>query len=119
LLRLIQKEVLIEEVEKTTRIFRLLWEYSHTTDAPIKDWDSRAGLRLHLFQSTGLEPAVVGTYRAVVELLQKHRGKLVVVPRIYRRDDKLMQKFETVSPLNEAERRRIISEMYHSAQEWI
>jgi len=39
------------------------------------------GCELHIFQ-TGLIPATVGIYRAVVEFLQKRRGELVVVPRL-------------------------------------
>ena len=43
------------------------------------------GLEIHLFH-TGLEPAVLGAYRAVVESLRTAsvRGRLVVVPRILR-----------------------------------
>ena len=39
------------------------------------------GCELHIFQ-TGLIPATVGIYRAVVEFLQLRRGELVVVPRL-------------------------------------
>lgn len=44
-------------------------------------------LEVHLFH-TGLEPAVLGVYRAVVELLRndEHRGRLVVVPRVLHRN---------------------------------
>ncbi|MCW3129369.1 MAG: hypothetical protein N2V75_04630 [Methanophagales archaeon] len=42
-------------------------------------------VELHLYH-TGLEPAVVGTYRAVVEMLHKYRGQLVVVPVFIRED---------------------------------
>ncbi len=45
----------------------------------------RGEVELHLYH-TGLEPAVVGTYRAVVEMLHKHRGQLVVVPVFIRED---------------------------------
>jgi hypothetical protein len=41
-----------------------------------------AGLNLHVFHTTGLAPATIGTYRAVVNALAKHRGRLIVVPRI-------------------------------------
>ncbi|RKX43796.1 MAG: hypothetical protein DRP27_07735 [Thermotogae bacterium] len=44
-----------------------------------KKWN---GLELHIFQSTGLEPACVGAYRAIVKLLEKYRNKLMVVPTI-------------------------------------
>lgn len=39
-------------------------------------------VRLHIFQ-TGLETAVVGFFRAVVEFLLQHPGSLEVVPRFY------------------------------------
>lgn len=43
------------------------------------------GLEIHLFH-TGLEPAVLGVYRALVELLRDDsiRGHLVLVPRVLR-----------------------------------
>jgi hypothetical protein len=44
-----------------------------------KKWQ---GLDLNIFQSTGLESATVGTYRAVIGLINKYRGELVVTPRI-------------------------------------
>ncbi len=40
---------------------------------------------LHLYH-TGLEPAVVGSYRAVVEILHKYHNRLVVVPVFIRKD---------------------------------
>ncbi|MAY97889.1 MAG: hypothetical protein CMH84_15350 [Nocardioides sp.] len=39
-------------------------------------------VRLHIFQ-TGLETAVVGFFRAVVEFLRQHPGRLEVVPMFY------------------------------------
>lgn len=44
------------------------------------------GLELHLYH-TGLEPAVIGVYRAIVESLRppSNRGRLVVIPKIFRR----------------------------------
>jgi hypothetical protein len=47
-----------------------------------KKWD---GLKLHIYYSTGLEPAVVGVSRAIIELLKKYRGQLLVIPWIYKR----------------------------------
>jgi hypothetical protein len=45
------------------------------------------GLELHLYH-TGLEPAVIGTYRAILEILgesdSKHRGRFLVVPKMFR-----------------------------------
>jgi hypothetical protein len=47
------------------------------------------GLELQIFQTTGLEPAIVGVYRAISTALAdtKYRGKLVVVPRILVKGD--------------------------------
>jgi len=118
LLRLINREVSIEEVEKTARIFRLLWEHSHTTEIPIKESSPQAGLKLHLFQSTGLEPAVVGAYRAVVTLLEKYQGRLVVVPRIYRPNRELQKEFKQVPIFDNRGKRRIVSAMYPPAIQW-
>jgi hypothetical protein len=42
------------------------------------------GLEVHLFHTTGLLPATIGTYRGVLELLSRYKGKLIVVPRILR-----------------------------------
>ena len=46
----------------------------------LKDKKSK-GCELHIFQ-TGLVPATVGIYRAVVKFLQERRGELVVAPRL-------------------------------------
>jgi len=43
------------------------------------------GLKLYIYHSTGLEPAIAGAYRAVVELLKQYRGRLIVVPKIFKR----------------------------------
>jgi hypothetical protein len=43
------------------------------------------GVELRLYH-TGLEPAVVGAYRAIVETIHMHRGQLVVVP-VFIRDN--------------------------------
>ena len=40
------------------------------------------GLNLHVFHTTALESAGIGAYLAIVELLQKYRGKMIVMPRI-------------------------------------
>jgi hypothetical protein len=49
--------------------------------------DSRSwrGLKLYVYHSTGLEPAIVGVYRAIIELLRQYRGRLVVIPKILKR----------------------------------
>lgn len=45
------------------------------------------GLELHLYH-TGLEPAVIGTYRAILKILRKsdlkYRDKLIVIPKMFR-----------------------------------
>jgi hypothetical protein len=46
---------------------------------------SKSGAEIHLYH-TGLEPAVVGTYRAIMEILRwpENRGRVVVIPKLYR-----------------------------------
>lgn len=45
------------------------------------------GVELHLYH-TGLEPAVIGTYRAILEMMQKsdqkYRDRLMVIPKMFR-----------------------------------
>ena len=45
----------------------------------------KPGAEIH-FYHTGLEPAVVGAYRAIMEILRwpENRGRLVVTPKLYR-----------------------------------
>lgn len=45
------------------------------------------GLELHLYH-TGLEPAIIGTYHAVVETLRlpKFRGRLMIIPKVYHKN---------------------------------
>jgi hypothetical protein len=40
------------------------------------------GLDLEVFHTTGLESAGIGTYLAVLDILNKYRGQLIVTPRI-------------------------------------
>ena len=40
------------------------------------------GLHLNVFHTTGLESAGIGTYRAVLDILTKYRGEVIVTPRI-------------------------------------
>jgi hypothetical protein len=58
------------------------------TDRFLRDYLKKSnGLELHLYH-TGLEPAVIGTYRAILEILResdlKFRGKLIVIPKMFR-----------------------------------
>ncbi len=113
-LKLIQGEISLDEaVDNYGLIFRVLWQgLSLDKEVP------KQGLKLHLFQSTGLEPAIIGAYRAVVSLLEKYQGRLVVVPRIYRPDGELQKEFEGVPMSDNQEKRRIVSEMYPPAIQW-
>lgn len=113
-LKLIQGEISIEKaVENYGLIFSVLWQGLRLDKEVPKQ-----GLKLHLFQSTGLEPVVAGAYRAVAALLEKYQGRLVVVPRIYRPDRKLQKEFEQVPMFDNKEKRRIVSEMYLLAIGW-
>lgn len=78
-LKLVRGETTVEEIEKKTDslIFRVL-----AKELGLKGKKAE-GVELHLYLATGLEPATVGGFRAVVELLRKYRGKLVVIPRIF------------------------------------
>lgn len=64
----------VKEITKDIR-FRYLWSLLGLEGKKNK------GCELHIFQ-TGLIPATVGIYRAVVKFLQERRGELVVVPRL-------------------------------------
>jgi hypothetical protein len=64
----------VQEITRDIR-FRYLWDLLGLEGKKSK------GCELHIFQ-TGLIPATVGIYRAVVEFLQTRRGELVVVPRL-------------------------------------
>jgi hypothetical protein len=77
----------VEEITQEVR-FKFLWNW-------LKEIREKAyaGLELHIFQ-TGLEPAVVGMYRAVVEFLQQRRGELIVVPRLINHREWRKQKEE-------------------------
>ena len=55
--------------------FRYLWNVLKLKE------EKSEGCELHIFQ-TGLVPATVGIYRAVVKFLKQRRGELVVVPRL-------------------------------------
>lgn len=59
--------------------------YNRVTDFIYSCLEKMDGIELHIYH-TGLEPTVVGTYRAIVEVLrtEKYRGKFMVIPRFYR-----------------------------------
>ena len=65
----------VEEITANDKRFQFLWNWLKLEERKYE------GLELHIFQ-TGLEPAVVGMYRAVIEFLRKRRSELVVVPRL-------------------------------------
>jgi len=64
----------LEELFKEIR-FKYLWNVLKLESKKGK------GCELHIFQ-TGLVPATVGIYQAVVKFLRERRGELVVVPRL-------------------------------------
>lgn len=68
----------VEEITQEIR-FKYFWEWLDRKDG-LKN-KKYNGCELHIYQ-TGLEPAVVGIYQAVVKFLQERRGELVVVPRL-------------------------------------
>ncbi|MEK9148798.1 MAG: hypothetical protein AAB267_01985, partial [Candidatus Desantisbacteria bacterium] len=59
--------------------------YNKVTDFIYSCLEKMGGIELHIYH-TGLEPAVIGTYRAIVEVLrlEKNREKFMVIPKFYR-----------------------------------
>jgi len=64
----------VQEITKDIR-FKDLWQRLGFKDRKYQ------GCELHIYQ-TGLEPGVIGTYRAVLQFLRQRRGELVVIPRL-------------------------------------
>jgi len=64
----------VEEICQEIR-FKYLW---HLLNLKERKYN---GCELHIYQ-TGLEPAVMGIYRAIAQFLKERRGQLVVVPRL-------------------------------------
>ena len=89
----------LEELFKEIR-FKYLWNVLKLEGKKSK------GCELHIFQ-TGLVPATVGIYRAVVKFLQERRGELIVVPRL------IGKKAETAP-----KERETIDAAYLKAAEW-
>jgi hypothetical protein len=54
--------------------------YNRTTQFLSELLKEKKEIEIHLYH-TGLEPVVVGTYRAITEVLQKHQGQLVIIPK--------------------------------------
>jgi len=54
--------------------------YHRTTQFLLELLKDKNRVEIHLYH-TGLEPAAVGTYRAIIEILQNYQGRLVVVPK--------------------------------------
>jgi len=74
IIKLLKKEV---EEEDLSLSFRAL--LIRKPEMKNEYWD---GLELDIYLSTGLTTAAVGAFRAVIELLRKYRGQLIVKPRI-------------------------------------
>ena len=103
LLRILGKE--IEEEDLDPAFKALLLEDPEIEE---KQWD---GLQLDIYLSTGLRPAAVGAFRAVIELLKKYRGQLIVTPRIIdRKQREAIIKKEGVKGVKE--------NYYRKAEEW-
>jgi len=114
MLALVQKTITVAEAEERySKLFGVLWD-----DLGWEKLFPLKGLELHLFQSTGLDPAVIGAYRAVTELLIRHRGRLKVVPRIYRPNPELDRRLKAAGRFDQAGRREIVSAMYQAAEPW-
>ncbi|MDD3420459.1 MAG: hypothetical protein PHE78_07685, partial [Candidatus Gastranaerophilales bacterium] len=64
----------VEEICKKELRFSYLWDLLNL------EMKKSNGCELHIFQ-TGLIPATVGIYRAVIKFLQERRGELIVIPR--------------------------------------
>jgi len=107
-IKLLRREICIGDIEGEEKKFHFLWGKFGLEKKKAE------GIELHIYQATGLEPATIGAYRAVVELLKKYRGHLVVVPRIFTNRKK--EKVEMFTP---KERIREIQEIdYPKAEEW-
>ena len=63
-----------------------IFPFENISETP-ENLEKLNGLEFHLYQ-TGLEPAVIGTYRAILEILRKsdskYRDKLIVIPKMFR-----------------------------------
>ncbi|RLF88004.1 hypothetical protein DRN43_06700 [Thermococci archaeon] len=79
LIKVLKGEVGKEEVSLGLRAFLMM-----KPELLEEEWD---GLEMHIYHATGLEPAGVGAYRAVLEMLKRYRGQLIVVPRIFSRGE--------------------------------
>ncbi len=79
LLRFIQGDINEKDLSPSLKIL-VGWK----PDLKKQHWQ---GLNLHIFHTTGFEPAGIGVYLAIVELLQKYRGEMIVMPRILISDD--------------------------------
>ncbi len=85
-----REEATIGEQEQLS--FKIVYKFLR------KYLDKSNGLKLHLYH-TGLEPAVIGTYRAILEILResdsKYRDKLMVIPKMFRGYKKGFQDLKT------------------------
>lgn len=67
--------------------------FNRVTDFIYRCLEKMGGMELHIYH-TGLEPAVIGTYRAVVEALrsEKIRERFMVIPRFYKENSFTFEK---------------------------
>jgi hypothetical protein len=85
LIKLLRQEVDVGKISQEEKIFLYLWKKYNLAKKKTE------ALKLYLHQGTGLEPAVVGSYRAVVEILKQYRGQLIVVPQISVRNKETLE----------------------------
>jgi hypothetical protein len=107
-IKLLRREIDIDEAEKKDKIFLYLWKKLGLAEKQSE------GVELHLYLATGLEPATVGAFRAIVEILKQRRGQLVVVPRLF--TGKIREKIEFST--SEERIQEIRDTNYAKAEEW-
>jgi hypothetical protein len=97
-IKLVRHEVEVEKVSKTQKIFFYLWEK----------------LDLVKKRANGLEPATIGGFRAVVEILKRYRGRIVVVPRFF--TGRIKERISFLTPKHRID--EICNENYVKGETW-
>ena len=111
-LKMLKKEIDPSQLKNQGRLFDFLWNKLNLQE------NQKNKLKLNLFQSTGLTPAIIGAYRAVTDCLIEFRGDLIVIPKIYQPKKELEEKFLSISAFEDKEKRDIVSKMYLTAKKW-